>query len=72
MAAFRKILLILKWGNDVSKSLTPLRVGPCPPLHCPLPSGPGWGIFFAFPAMNSPLPAELKFMLGKKLVLGNG
>ena len=66
MAAFRKILLILKWGNDVSKSLTPLRVGPCPSLHYPLPSGPRGK------CLNSPLPAELKFMLGKTLVLGNG
>ena len=26
-----------------------------------LPSPPLWRIFFAFPAMNGPLPAELKF-----------
>ena len=45
------------------KNLAPTRVGPCPSLHYPPPlrNVHLWGIFFALPAMNGPLPAELKF-----------
>ena len=38
----------------------PVRVGPCPSLHCPPPLLEKY-IFFALPSMNGPLPAELKF-----------
>ena len=56
MANFRKRGVVLKWGNDDSKNLAPPRVRPGPSLHYPpLPTPP------ALPAMNGPLPAELKF-----------
>ena len=35
MSNLRKIGL--KWGNDVSENLAPLRVGPCPSLYYPPP-----------------------------------
>ena len=40
-------------------SLTPLRA--YPPLPPPPKQVHLWRIFFALPAMNCPLPAELKF-----------
>ena len=45
--------------NYVSNNLAPSRAGPCPSLH----SGKctSAGIFFALPAGNGTLPAELKF-----------
>ena len=75
MADFRKINLKMgEWrfkelnsSYGAAMSLTPLPPPLRPPRKVLL-----WGIFFAFPAMNSPLPAEVKFMLGKTLVLGNG
>ena len=52
-------------------NLAPPRVGSCLSLHYPLPPSPSpspsprkvhpWGIFFALPTMNGPLPAEIKF-----------
>ena len=43
------------WG--AAMSLTPLPL----PLPGNCTSGAFWGIFFALPAMNGPLPAEQKF-----------
>ena len=52
--------------NYVSNNLAPPRAGPCPSLHRPPPHSPSGkctsaGIFFALPAGNGTLPAELIF-----------